>query len=219
MSRQFVHLGTVGAADWKERPVAIVGGGPSLRGFNFERIRERFTIVAVNASIFDIPFASAGFTIDRRAARNWWPRLVSEVKFPLYFAVPDPWLVNFTCPPTPQMMFLRRTTGSTFTHHRGVISGGGTSGFGALHLAFLKGARKVTLFGFDYSPSPQGEWHHNQKHYAFKHAQVPANWSQWARNFDNVAPVLREAGVEVVNASPRSAITAFPRVSLNEALA
>lgn len=217
MSRQYVRLGAAGAHDWSKRPVAIVGGGPSLSGFDFTRLEGRFTILAVNASIFDIPFADAGFTIDRRAARNWWPRL-QAITTSLFFAVPDNWLVNFSGPPTPYMTFLRRVQGTSFTTDRRLISAGGTSGFGALHLAFLNGAKRITLFGFDYQSSPLGVWHHNEQHYNFVHHQLRRDWEQWARNFNAAAPVLRDAGVEVVNASPRSAITAFPRVSIGEAL-
>ena len=219
MARQYVPLGSAGAQDWGQRPVAIVGGGPSLRGFDLGRLQGRFTVLAVNASIFDCPFADAGFSIDRRAARNWWPRLVSEVSMPLTFAVPDPWLVNFSGPPRPGMKFVRRMSGTAITSLPTLISAGGTSGFGALHFAFLRGARRIVLFGYDYAPSDAGLWHHNQHHYDFPHHQLAADWAQWARNFEAAAPVLREAGVEVINASPRSAITAFPRVSLEEALA
>lgn len=217
MTRQFVHLGQAGGQRFSERPVAIVGGGPSLKGFDFERLRNRFTVLAVNASILDIPFADAGFTIDRRAARNWWPRL-RTIRSPLYFAVPDNWLVNFDGPPTGNMTFLRRVQGTALTRDTRLISAGGTSGFGALHLAFLNGARRVTLFGFDYRPSKAGEWHHNERHYNFVNHQIVSTWEQWARNFDDAAPVLKAAGVEVINASPGSAITAFPRVSIQEAL-
>lgn len=219
MSRQIVRFSTVGATNWGDRPVAIVGGGPSLQGFDFHRLQDRFRVLTVNASAFDVPFATAGFSIDRKAARYWWQRLKAEVSFPFYLAMPEPILVEFDGPPPPSMVFLRRVQGTSFTAHPGWISTGGTSGFGALHLAFLKGARQITLFGFDYRPSARGQWHHNEAHYNFRQTQALNDWAQWARNFDHVAPVLKEAGVEVINASPDSAITAFPRVSINEALA
>lgn len=218
MLRQLVQLETIGAADWHVRPVAIIGGGPSLRGFDLSQLYGRFIILAVNASIFDVPHADMGFTIDRRAARIWW-RKFCTTRFPICMATPDPWLVHFSGAPTPNIRFVRRVQGTALTNRNDRISAGGTSGFGALHLAFLKGARKITLFGFDYMPSKDGVWHHNQHHYGFHHEQVRSNWAQWARNFDDAAPVLSAAGVEVINASPASAITAFKRVSINEALA
>jgi hypothetical protein len=218
MPRYRVSLGTVGARDWGDRPVAIVGGGPSLSGFKFERLKGRFTVLALNASIFDLPWADCGFTIDRRAARNWWPRLVSETTMPLVFAIPDQHLTNFSASPTPRMSFVRRVQRSTLSTSPYDIAAGGTSGFGALNLAFLRGARRIVLLGFDYQPSPLGAWHHNEQHY-FPHIQRAADWQQWAQNFETAAPMLRAAGVKVLNASERSAITAFPRVSIDEALA
>lgn len=216
--RRLVSFGTAGARDWSDRPVAIVGGGPSLQGFDFGRLRSRFTVVAVNASMFDLPFADAGFSIDIRAARNWWPKIRNEVRFPFYLAIDNPVLDHFSGPPPSSVVFLRRVQGTALSTNPVLISAGGTSGFGALHLSFLKGAKRITLFGFDYQPSAVGEWHHNEQHY-FPHRQRLWDWQKWARNFDAAASVLRQAGVEVVNASPGSAITAFRRVSIEEALA
>jgi hypothetical protein len=217
LARQFIRLGMAGAREWGRRPVAIIGGGPSLARFDFSRLQGRFTVLAVNASIFDLPWADAGFSIDRRAARIWWPRLITEVHMPLVFAVPDPWLVNFAGAPTPNMTFIRRVQSLAFSEHPAQIAAGGTSGFGALNYAVLKGAQKIVLLGFDYGPRA-GVWHHNQQHYAFPHRQNGGDWAQWARNFDGVAPGLKARGIEVLNASPASAITAFPRVSIEEAL-
>jgi hypothetical protein len=216
IARQSIRLGSAGERDWGRRPVAIVGGGPSLNGFDFERLRDRFTVLAVNASMFDLPWADAGFSIDRRAARIWWPRL-RALAMPVYLAMPDPYLVNFDGPPAPSMRFVRRVPGTALTSWGWQISAGGTSGFGALHLAFLKGAKRITLFGFDYGTAGPA-WHHNEQHYAFPHRQCRADWTQWAKNFERAAYVLTAHGVSVINASPGSAIEAFPRVSLEEAL-
>ena len=202
--------------DWGDRPVAIVGGGPSLRGFDFDRLRGRFTVLAVNASMFDIPFADAGFSIDRKAMREWWARL-RQLRYPQYYAVPDFDLPGITIPPTTQMHFLLRRPGNVFDRRPGCISAGGTSGFGALHLAYHRGARKIILLGFDYG-GRGGNWHHNEQHYGFRQTQDAKNWAQWARNFDHAAAVLCKSGVEVINASPESAITVFPRITVEEAL-
>jgi hypothetical protein len=213
---QYIRLGTVGPKDWGDKPVAIVGGGPSLKGFDFERLKDRFTIVAVNASMFDIPFADAGFTIDNRAMREWWPRLLG-ISYPQFYAVPHHILRLAGGPPTRQMNFIRRQQGAELTTMPSRITAGGTSGFGALHLAFLRGAKKIVLFGFDYS-SGNGQWHHNEGHYTFQQQQDAAQWQRWAKNFDRAAVILKGHNVEVINASPESAIQAFPKCSIEEAV-
>jgi hypothetical protein len=202
---------------WDEKPVAIVGGGPSLRGFDFERLRGRFHVLAVNASVFDIPFADAGFTIDQLAMRHWWTRYRTEVSCPLHFAIPVPWVKSVDAAPAKNMLFHQRVHTAKLQKFHSQIASGGTSGFGALNLAWLKRAKRIILFGFDYG-SDGKTWHHNPDHYAFHYDQVDEKWRAWARNFDRAEKRLTAEGVQVVNASPRSRITAFPRATIEEAL-
>jgi hypothetical protein len=202
---------------WNEKPVAIVGGGPSLQGFDFERLRDRFHVLAVNGSILDLPWADAGFSLDQLAIRNWWPRFCS-LDMPLHFAVPLPWLKGVDQRPTPNMSFYWRAQRNTFQRYHGQIACGGTSGFGALNLAWLKRARKIILLGFDYG-ARNGAWHHNEHQYHFSYRQVDAKWQQWAWNFHKAAARLQTDGVQVINASPHSRIEAFPRMTIDEALA
>lgn len=214
--RQYVRLGSVGAKNWGNRPVAIVGGGPSLRGFDFNRLRDRFTVLAVNASMFDIPFAAAGFSIDNRAIREWWLRL-RLLEFDQYYAVPDNKLKISHPAPTTKMHFVRRYQGTEFTISSDRITAGGTSGFGALHLAFLKGAQRIVLFGYDYGAAAS-VWHHNESHYTFRQNQNDLLWDEWAQNFNRASAILKKHKVEVINASPESRITAFPKCSIEEAM-
>ena len=57
--RQAINFGTIGPRNWNTKPVAIIGGGPSLKDFDFTRLKDRFTVLAVNASMFDVPFAGS----------------------------------------------------------------------------------------------------------------------------------------------------------------
>ena len=48
---------------WSGRRCFIVGGGPSLKGFDFERLRgER--VIAINKAFYDVPFADIVFAMD-----------------------------------------------------------------------------------------------------------------------------------------------------------
>lgn len=202
--------------DWDKKPVVIVGGGPSLRGFDFNRLRDRYTVLCVNASMFDVPFAAAGFSLDLRAIRMWWPRLLT-LEIDQFYAVDRKWLPGVSGGPSPRMRFLLRRQDRDFSTANGYITAGGTSGFGAMNLAVQRGARKIILLGYDYG-GRGGVWHHNESHYSFKQQQDDAQWQQWARNFDRPAYFLRRAGVEVVNCSPDSAITAFPKSAIDEVI-
>lgn len=217
MSRQSITFTTVDGPYWTNKPVVIVGGGASLEGFDFNRLKDSFYVLTVNGSIFDIPWADAGFSSDRMAISNWWTRFCNDVSMPLHFAVPFPWIENVNTPPSDNMKFHTRIHRNTFQKRNDQISSKCTSGFGALNLAWLKKAKKIVLLGFDYGPIDE-KWHHNQQHYNFKYTQRDDNWQRWAKNFNYVSDLLKSDGVEVINASPNSRIKSFPCMTIDEAL-
>jgi len=91
----------------------------------------------------------------------------------------------------------------------------GSSGYAGLNLAYLKRAKKITLLGYDYGLL-QGR-HHYHNRYPW-HKPGTGQWARWAAGYESALPQLKSAGIEVINANPQSAITAFPKLSLIEAL-
>lgn len=219
--------GKVEAPYWDERPVAIVAGGLSLAGFDFTRLRDTAHVLAVKGSIFDLPWADAGFGIDVPRLREWMPRM-RDVRMPVFWAVPpDKRRELEALDEENRVTFLERLPGEGVSKDPSKIYSGGTSGFGALQLALLKRARSVYLFGYDYtSPAmivPQHPrrrstraFRHNDEHYGQNRQQNPRAWRNWASYYNHFFPVMGR--VKIVNASPLSAITAFPKVTLAEAL-
>lgn len=95
--------------------------------------------------------------------------------------------------------------------------GGGNSGFQALSLAVQFGARKIILVGFDMRLDQGAHWH--GKHPPGLNNPSDKSIAIWRRTLNAAAPALDALGVEVLNASPVSTVTAFPIVTLEEALA
>lgn len=95
----------------------------------------------------------------------------------------------------------------------GRVGWGGNSGFQALNLAVQFGARDIVLIGYDMSGN---HWH--GRHRGLLRNPDSGVLHRWAARFDQVAPQLAGLGVRVRNASRESAIRAFPKVSLAEAL-
>lgn len=95
----------------------------------------------------------------------------------------------------------------------GIIGAGGNSGFQAINLAISEGARRIVLVGFDY-----GGEHWHGRHQAGLNNPAADLLATWAANLDNQAPRLAEHGVEIINTSPTSALKAFPKLSLEEAI-
>jgi hypothetical protein len=208
-------MGDVGPADWGDKPLAVVAGGTSLAGFDLNRFRDpRWRVLAVKGSIFDMPWADLGFGLDGPRYIEWAPRL-AQVTMPIVWAVAE----RNTLPVLPNVNFVLRINHQMISKVPTAIAAGGTSGYGALNLAYLKRPRRIVLFGYDYGKSADGKWHHNEQHYGKKRTQSEKAWKAWAECYAHPAKALAEAKIEVFNACPYSGIKVFPRVTIEEGLA
>ncbi|TJV20605.1 MAG: hypothetical protein E5Y04_31665 [Mesorhizobium sp.] len=99
----------------------------------------------------------------------------------------------------------------------GTIGSGGNSGFQALNLAVQFGARKVILVGYDMRIDLGIHWH--GKHPRLMNNPSTKNVERWRRCLDNAAEMLAHLGIAVINCSPVSTLSRFPKMSLEEALA
>lgn len=89
---------------------------------------------------------------------------------------------------------------------------GGNSGYQAMNLAYLFGAKKIVMLGFDMKLK-NGKQHYFGQHPYHRAGQGPneALFKAWTKNFIDMARDLKAEGVEVVNASRESAIDCFHR--------
>lgn len=108
-------------------------------------------------------------------------------------------------------------TDRIMTAEFGVIGWGGNGGFQAINLAVQFGVRKIILVGFDMRVDKGVHWH--GKHGYGMNNPTTGNVARWRVVADKAAPALAALGVEVVNVSPVSALTAYPKMTLEEALA
>ena len=209
-------MGSVQPPRWHDRPVIIVGTGPSLKGFDFERLRGLGWILACKESMFSLPFADAIFGLDIPWMRQRHDYLAERVKScEVYLAVPHQRLLHFRN--IPGVQYLRRLrTSNTFIMDPTAVEAGGNSGFGAINLAVIKGARKIFLFGFDYSAG-----HFNQERYDERDAWGNGYMNyfpRWATHFDETVDQLNRLRVEIVNASPDSNVKAYERTTHDDAI-
>ncbi len=100
--------------------------------------------------------------------------------------------------------------------HLGEIGWGGNSGFHALNLAIQFGAKKIVLVGFDMQITKGVHWH--GKHPAGLTNPTQSSVDKWRVRLDAQAPVLEALGIMVLIGSPGSALTAFRKLPLKEAI-
>ena len=228
---------------WRDLTVAILGGGPSLTAAQFEavgaaRAADRLRAIAVNDSYLLAPWADIHYAAD--AKWHAWhtagvdkPALglaAAEVKarwqaFPglrctIAWGDEYPHGVPHEIDRDARVHILRPLHGSVhgvgLSRDAGALVTGRNSGFQALNLAVLAGARRILLLGFDGAPAADGSTHWHGGH---KSPSGPSIYKHFRAAMTAVEGDLAAIGVEVLNCSPGSAINSFPKVPLEEALA
>lgn len=178
----------------------VVGGGPSLAGFDFERLRER-RCIAVNASYLDLPWAEALVFSDQRFI-DW------NIKRPEWSQFKGKKVTTWRRPPEGAVRLDGDPYGSGLSHNPRVLAGL-SSGTKALNYAYHLGATRIFMLGFDMRPN--GNYHDRHQ---MKNRQ--GMYTEFLADATRMVTLLIKARVEIVNACPDSALTAAPRISLGE---
>jgi len=89
------------------------------------------------------------------------------------------------------------------------------SGSAAINLAVQLGAKKVILFGFDMKVD-EGKNQHWHKAYKGDPRLLPSTFRKHLTPFSKIAEDLEMLGVEVINCSPDSEITVFPKMNFKD---
>jgi hypothetical protein len=208
---------------WAKHPAFIVGGGPSLVGFDFARLRGHRSI-GVNVAFYKFD-PTIIFSMDTRCL-NWILKGHYEPKFPGLLekfrksTAYKVWLMTYVAS-LPDEIFtvptyrdytaglaafpLRSTDG---------IGHGNNSGYGAVNLAACLGANPIYLLGFDCSRTTErSHWHDGHP--------IPQNEKHlegFIARFNHAAPTIAAAGIRVVNLNPSSALRCFEFGNVEEVL-
>ena len=193
---------------WKGQDAYVIGGGPSLRTFDWDLLRGQNTVGCNGAYMLGADVCKIVVFADYQ----WWLNIGAK-------SLPDYGGIVVACSPrletgpwkTPPWLLSmdRIENGLSLTG----LGFNGNSGSLAVNLCLLLGARRVFLLGFDMKlgDDKRVNWHDeryqagNAGHYArFKRA-----FTQVARDLPTMFP-----GREVINVSDVSELGVFPKVSL-----
>lgn len=193
--------------DWSGQTAVVAGAGPSATQQDLDLCRGA-RVIAVNSSWKLAPWADAVYASDQ----DWWRRARPDAFAGLRVAP----ALCLRHDPAIKTVVVRKDD-NIVTVPPGVLgSGGGHGGFQALNLAIQFGARRIILIGIDCRIDQGLHWHGPHP----KGLGNPRDGAvkQWRFILDGQAKRLKNLGVEVVNASPISALTAFPRMTMATAM-
>ena len=202
------RYGSVSEPWWSE--AFLIGGGPSLRGFDFGLLRSR-TTAAVNDAVLYLPWATALFSLDVQWIQNRRQEITGFAG-EKFLAPPE----NDE-PGLPGVVYLRRARYPGLSNNPTQLCLGGNSGYAALNLAYLKRARVIALLGYDFCID--GGSHHWHEGYRWAPSSGQHHLQEWAREFEVAAKLLQADGVRVINVGLGSRIEAFERMSLPDLVA
>lgn len=199
---------------WAGETVAILATGPSLTQADVDACRG-LRVIAVNDAFRLAPWADCLYATDV----SWW--LTHQQTAPL-FAGPK-WSVDHVTWDAsrrerfPHVQRLANTGVTGIDTDPTGLRHGGNSGYAALNLAVHYGAARILLLGYDLQHGDDGRTHFFGNHPGSLNNRSP--YHQYLANFATTVAPLRALGIDVVNCSPRSALSCFPLARLHDALA
>lgn len=190
------------------RPAFVIGGGPSLRGFEFDRLRGRH-VVAINAAGYFVPWAEVLYFNDRawflanRPLIDSWAGLVTSSSRHAKTAAPD------------RIRRVEMDGDVRFCNRASRVRGGRSSGHQAIGLAAALGAQPIVLLGFDLQSGLDGATHFHDR---YREADAKVYRRDFLPAFAGWRRAAEADGVDIINATPGSALVEFPFVPIDEVL-
>lgn len=206
--------------DWWDRPCAIVASGPSAKGAGVQKLRGRLQVIAIKENAVELcPWADVAYGCDLA----WWRhrrglpdfkglKIGWDPAIPQY--CPDVKTITIKAISQRPVQYAKDLQFDAF----GVIGGGGNSGFQAINLAAQFGSNRILLIGFDCHDRSGAHWY-GRNNWMRGNNPDSSNFRTWLESFEVSGPVLRRKGIDVVNASPRSVIRCFRKMSVDQVLA
>lgn len=202
---------------WAGERCFIVGGGPSLRGFDFERLRGQGRVIVINKAFLDVPFADVLFFMDytsfyQRLYRGElgletlqrWREFEGHKVFLniMGYRVEDAYSVRSS-----------DSVGLSNSLKHGIYHGN-NSGVGALGLAIILKANPIYLLGIDCKHAG-GESHY---HGGYGKLVSESIIKSFARNFERLNRFIERTGFKIMNLNPASGCRCFEFSTVDEVL-
>jgi len=194
--------------EWKNQRCFIIGGGESFKDFDCSRLKGEL-VIGVNRA-FEKMDCTVNFAMDRRFY-NWIYNdklgVETRKRFDEYRGY-KVWM-NSGGYNYPQGIYVINRTGDhnlSMDLKRG-LTGESNSGYAALNLAVCLGANPIYLLGFDMKggENEKQKWWHD----GYPQNQGTGVYKGFKRDFEKIAPKLKEKKIRVINLNPESGLKCF----------
>lgn len=193
-------------AQLKDSTVFIIGGGASLRGFDYSKLDGKKVIGINQAGVYVRNLTAMYWADEDWAAKNYDTLLAHpcKLRFCGRMSVSDSAMRG-------EVQALGGATPLLITGSRGLDSDinrvrGNNSGSQVINLCINAGAKKIVLLGFDMKPN---HWHND-----YPMAYNQSIYDEFLASINSIAEAKPKA--EIINCSMDSSITVFKKVPFDE---
>lgn len=207
---------------YRGRTIACIATGPSLKLEQVEAARAKgFTLFGCNNVWEDVPDLSLHYACNE----GWWVYYWSEklAKHPA-----EKWTTNKVAAAKFGINLIAEVDREGLSRDPTYVHHGHGSGYTLLNLAFLMGAVRIVLCGYDckFAPDYNGQNMRpgsSPRHYFGEYPSALQHWPYFSikggihvemvKLYESVA---RQNAVEIVNCTPGSAIECFPKARIED---
>lgn len=209
---------------WAGQPCYVVGGGPSLRGFDWNLLRDKPNIIVINLAFRKVPWSPIQFTEDARFMRRFGKELSGFSGLKIWHIgigthVDD---IQEAIKNDSELLTLYETKEGKYwsTSFLDGLSSSSNAAVGAINVADLLGADPIYLMGIDC----KAEGHDMGNFHSGEPNSYPREWAvgqMQAQNFKSdfehwVEPKMRHRKIiNLVNPAFESTIDCWPKEHLN----
>lgn len=196
-----------------------IAGGPSLTPDDVNVVQGKARVVAVNDAYRLAPWADVLYAYHPQ----WWAHHREALqdfhglKFTLYKG--DTSTPSFRPGAADafgaRMLLAGQEDGLSLNPT--TLNHGHNSGYTAINLAVLLGARRILLLGYDLQLGAHGKEHWFGSHP--KGVRSGLELRKYARRFPSLVEPLKALGIEIGNCSRQTSLECFPRMTIEDALA
>ena len=192
---------------WEGETAYIIGGGPSLQGFDFSKLIGS-NVIAINKAIYSFPAAQILYWTDNRFY-TWYKNDIDNFGCLKYTIKTGSLYAD-------DIKILRKGAVHGLEEPKDTLAHGNNSGYAAINLAYHLGAKRIVLLGFDMAND--GDLTHYHDGYPTQGTANNVYHDKFLPGFKSLASGLRKKQIQVFNASVYSKLQDFPKISLEAAL-
>ena len=192
---------------WKNQRCFIIGGGESLKGFDFSKLKNEL-VIGINRA-YELGNCTINYSMDNNLY-HWITKgklgQQAKKRFEDFKGIPV-WLDSAGYNYPNGIFILNKLSDHKRTYAmKDGLRSGTNAGFGALNLAICLGANPIYLLGFDMEGwnGKQTWWHDG-----YPENQFEKVYDRFMVDFKKIAPELKEKGIRVINLNSKSRLKCF----------